>query len=512
MNDWTAGYVADIDYTYGYYPEMNPLRSRFIMLDNALACPEIKIACELGFGQGISTNMHAAATNIDWYGTDFNPAQASFAKEVAQKTGSGAKLYDQSFAEFCSREDLPDFDYICMHGIWSWISDENRQMIVDFIKRKLKVGGVLYVSYNTQPGWAAFAPMRHLMTEHAEVIGSAGRGTVHRIDEALQFAEQLMVTKPIYALANPTIKDRIEKLKDQNRHYLAHEYFNRDWEPMHFSTMAKWLESAKLDFACSSNYADAINQLNLTEEQADFLKSIPDAKFAQSVRDFMINAQFRRDYWVKGRRRISRYQQDNSLRQFRIVLCVNRDTVEVKVKGWLHEGNINAPIYNPILDVLADNKPKTIGEIIAAVEKNKEIGYPQIIQAILVLINGDYVSYAQSDEQAEAAKPKTDALNTYLLEMSRGGTELNCLVSPVTGGGIPIAPFQQHFISRIHEGLKEPEEWAKSTWEIISRDGLKLNVDGKNLETDEDNLAELTSAAKKFEESGLPVLKALQII
>ena len=24
MNDWTAGYVADIGYTFGYYPELNP--------------------------------------------------------------------------------------------------------------------------------------------------------------------------------------------------------------------------------------------------------------------------------------------------------------------------------------------------------------------------------------------------------------------------------------------------------------------------------------------------------
>ena len=27
-SDWTSGYVADVDYTYGYYPELNPLRTR----------------------------------------------------------------------------------------------------------------------------------------------------------------------------------------------------------------------------------------------------------------------------------------------------------------------------------------------------------------------------------------------------------------------------------------------------------------------------------------------------
>jgi len=34
--------------------------------------------------------------------------------------------------------DLPDFDFIGMHGIWSWISEEDRALIVEFIRRKLK--------------------------------------------------------------------------------------------------------------------------------------------------------------------------------------------------------------------------------------------------------------------------------------------------------------------------------------------------------------------------------------
>ena len=189
MTDWTAGYVADIGYTYGYYTELNPQRIKLAFINQGLVFPEVGSACELGFGQGLSTNVHASATVTRWGGTDFNPAQASYAQELAAASGNGAKLYDESFAEYCNRTDLPDFDYIGLHGIWSWISDENRSVIVDFIRRKLKVGGVLYISYNTLPGWAAFAPMRHLMTEHAEVLGSEGRGIVSRIDGALDFAE-----------------------------------------------------------------------------------------------------------------------------------------------------------------------------------------------------------------------------------------------------------------------------------------------------------------------------------
>lgn len=211
MSDWTAGYVADIDYTFGYYTELNPLRLRLAFLNAGLAFPEVGVACELGFGQGLSANIHAAASVAQWHGTDFNPAQASFAQELAAASGADVRLFDQAFADFCARADLPDFDFIGLHGIWSWISDENRAHIVDFVRRKLKVGGVLFISYNTQPGWAAMVPMRGLLSQHVETMAATGQAISSRIDAALEFAKRLMATQPLYARANPQISERLEK-------------------------------------------------------------------------------------------------------------------------------------------------------------------------------------------------------------------------------------------------------------------------------------------------------------
>ena len=39
MSDWTAGYVADIGYTYGYYPETMPMRLRWASLIQAHDAP-----------------------------------------------------------------------------------------------------------------------------------------------------------------------------------------------------------------------------------------------------------------------------------------------------------------------------------------------------------------------------------------------------------------------------------------------------------------------------------------
>ena len=64
---WTDGYVTDIDYTHGYYPQLNPARLQLAMAAVGLDSPVVRSACELGFGQGLSINLHAAASAVAWH-------------------------------------------------------------------------------------------------------------------------------------------------------------------------------------------------------------------------------------------------------------------------------------------------------------------------------------------------------------------------------------------------------------------------------------------------------------
>ncbi|MBV5322704.1 MAG: class I SAM-dependent methyltransferase [Ilumatobacteraceae bacterium] len=502
--------MADIGYTFGYYTELNPLRVKLAFLDAGLLAPETGNACELGFGQGLSANMHAAATLTQWCGTDFNPAQASFAQELVNVSGSQARLYDQAFAEFASRSDLPDFDYIGLHGIWSWISDANRAVIVDFIRRKLKVGGVLYISYNTQPGWASFAPMRHLMTEHADAMGASGAGILNRVDGALDFCDKLLATNPGFARANPVVVEKMKALKAHNRHYLAHEYFNRDWLPMHFATMAQWLEPAKITFACSANYLDHLDAVNLSPDQQVLLKTIPDPVFRETVRDFMTNIQFRKDYWVKGARRLSIPEQGQALRAQRVMLSTDRSDVSLKVTGAQGEAALHEAVYNPVLDALADHKPKTLAQLEQAL-KDKSITFAQLAQSVIVLAGIGHLYAVQDAAMTVKARKQTDKLNAYLIEKAQNGGDISYLASPVTGGGITVGRFQQLFLLAISQGKKQPSDWAQFVWSVLQSQNQKIVKEGKTLDNAEDNLAELNAQATAFAQKQLPILKALQI-
>ena len=511
MSDWTSGYVADIGYTYGYYNELNPNRASLAFLNAGYAPPGLGTHCELGFGQGLSVNIHAAASGSAWYGTDFNPSQAAFAQSLASASGADAHLTDEAFADFCNRADLPDFDSIGLHGIWSWISDENRAIIVDFIRRKLKVGGALYISYNTLPGWATFAPMRHLMTEHAAVMGSQGKGVVNRVDGALEFAQKLLNTNPMFARANSGVAERLKKVAEQNRHYLAHEYFNKDWHPMHFATMSEWLSPAKISNACSAHYLDHIDTVNLTVDQLAMLQEISDPTFKETVRDFMVNQQFRRDYWIKGARKLSFTEQLDQIRQHKVVLITFVEDIAFKVKGSLGEANLSEAIYKPVLELMADYKARSIEDIALHV-KNKEVSFSHVIQVAMVLIGAGHMASVQAVDLSSKAKTSTNKLNKVLMGKAKYNNEISFLASPVTGGGIPVNRFQQLFLLSIGEGKKVPLEWAQAAWTILASQNQRLLKDGKPIETAESNVEELHRQANEFAEKRLPILKALSIV
>ena len=90
----------------------------------------------------------------------------------------------------------------------------------------------------------------------------------------------------------------------QDPHYLAHEYFNRDWTPMYFADMAAARAPAKLGYACQASTLEQVPVLHFTPEQQALLDGTADPLFRETVRDYILNQQFRRDYLIKGPRRL----------------------------------------------------------------------------------------------------------------------------------------------------------------------------------------------------------------
>jgi SAM-dependent methyltransferase len=472
--------------------------------------PKIENACELGFGQGLSVSIHAAAQpSVSWYGTDFNPSQAAFASEMVRLAGADAKLYDEAFAEFCNRQDLPDFDFIGLHGIWTWISDANRGVLVDFIRRKLRPGGVLYISYNTLPGWSASAPIRHLMKRHADVMGAPGQGIIGQTDAALNFIDEFMALEPLYAKVNPGAAERLKMVKGQDRKYLAHEYMNRDWHPMYFADLENWLGDAKVGFASSAHTLENLYELNMTPQQADFMRNMPDVSLRETIRDYCTNQQFRRDYWVRGVRALVGHEQVAAMREEHVVLTVSKDNLPTKVRGVIGEAGLIDAIYQPVFELLLDHQPHSILEIETHVG-GKGVSFAQLTSALTILMGLGAIQPAAPAHDLAQAKTRTHALNKAIARRSVSVGDIGYFASPVTGGGMGAQRFHQLFWLSKQNGGNTPDEWAQFAWSLLEAQGQAIIKDGVTLQG-ADNLTELKSQAEEWSAKSLPVWTALGI-
>jgi len=294
-------------------------------------------------------------------------------------------------------------------------------------------------------------------------------------------------------------------------YYLAHEYFNRDWPLTYFAEMVKLLEPAKLSFACSASYSDHINVLNLTQEQQNFLKEIPDDDFRESVRDFIVNRQFRRDYWVKGARKLSAQEQLNELRKIRILLVVSKDDVDSKVKSSLLGVNIQEAVFTPLMAALAKHQVFSLSELEILLEKDK-VTIKSLVQAVMILISEGYVAIAQDEELVNNSRERAVKFNQHILDETEGSDDINFIVSPVTGSGVHVNRFERLFIKYIKLGISDPKEWSEKAWALLSSSNQRFLKDGKTIESDEDNLAEMLRRANEFLIKRMQVMKALQII
>ncbi|HEX7758769.1 MAG TPA: class I SAM-dependent methyltransferase [Caulobacteraceae bacterium] len=512
--DWTSGYRADIDYTYGYYRELAPGLIDFSLLMSGYEPPQRAGMryLELGYGQGVSANIQAAACVGEFWGADFNPVHAAHAQSLARIAQSDAHFFDDSFADLLSRDGLPDFDYINLHGVWSWVSDDNRRAIVDIMRKRLKVGGSVYLSYNTLPGWAVSLPLRHMMTLHAETAGSDTQGLVGRIDASIAFGAKLAEVGARYFAANPMAKQRLDSIAGQNRNYLAHEYFNRDWTPMYFSDAHEWLSQGKLSYACAAGVLEQMDGFNLTGAQRDVMNGLPAGVLRETVRDYMLNTQFRRDLFTRGARRLTPLERLELLNEVRLVLTAPISDFQYEVDAALGKISLRQDIYEPIIEALNANKglPRRIGDL---AEDPKIAALPpgSLIEGLTVLIGSGRAHPAQSDEDIAAVAPRCKKLNAHLIERARIGGDITVLASPVVGAGVNVGRFEQMFLSARGRGLKSPGDWAKDAAAILAKQNQSIVKNGEVLKTPEANLEELQLQAKAMAGDRLQLLQRLQV-
>ena len=180
-----------------------------------------------------------------------------------------------------------------MHGVWNWIADKNCQEIVEILKRKLNPGGVLQVSYNCQPGWAAMVPLQHLLKLHKAIATDKSADSRDSLKTSINFIDALCSADATFFNAYPDAKEKLEWLKTQDLTYLVHEFYNDNWPIIPFSDVADDLAKAKLTYIGPSNLLDHLDVFSLTPKHQEFLSKIGNTILKETSRDLCMSRRFR---------------------------------------------------------------------------------------------------------------------------------------------------------------------------------------------------------------------------
>ncbi|MBD0267210.1 MAG: methyltransferase regulatory domain-containing protein [Cyanobacteria bacterium Co-bin8] len=506
MVSWSDGYVTEIEYTHGFYRELAPAHLQFALLCAGLSRPPDHgfTWAELGCGQGFTANLIAAANpQSRFFATDFNPSHIATARRFQSEVALDNITFSENSFEQYIEADLPPLDYICLHGIYSWISSENRAHIVEFMRRHLKPSGVVYISYNCYPGWAAIMPLQRLIYEQGQASGGP---LLDRVDQALQFVQKLSESDTGYFKANPLAAQRLNQLQKQNRHYLAHEYFNDHWHPLFVTQVAAELSPAKLMFAASANLLDHIDALNIPQSARELFASVKDPLQRQLVRDYLINQQFRRDLFIRGAVRLSPLEQLEKLRQQGFVLTQLATNIPFKFQSPLGEVALQADIYRPLIDALSE-KPTTLGQLTQH-SGLKQLSLERLLEALMVLVGANWAAPTLPEADLAQRRQSTERFNRAVLEQSQYSADLQFLASPLIGSGVGLDRIDQLILL----GLIRKQEAAAFAWQILSAQKQTLVKDGQPLKTPEENLQELRHKETVLVQQRLPLLKQLQVV
>ncbi|HHP7230094.1 MAG TPA: methyltransferase regulatory domain-containing protein [Xenococcaceae cyanobacterium] len=512
MENWSEGYVVDIDYTYSFFEELNPAWIAFALTQRGIAPPNYEKFnyCELGFGQGFGTNLFAAIhPQGEFWATDFNPSHACHAKLLANEAGcQNVHFFDKSFAEFLDTE-TPQFDFIVLHGIYSWVGVKNQEIIVEIIRRKLKFGGAVYISYNTLPGWIATLPLQKLMLEYAE---QSKEPTINRIDRTISFIEKLKELDAGFFSANPILEQQINQIlqfRDSGSNYLIHEYFTQHWQPLYFFEVAQKLAEAKVTFATSAIIGDQYFNQRFNSEQLKLLAEVNTPELRETVRDYFINQYFRKDIFVKGIRKLSASEQAEILSKFRFTLAVPYlEEIKYQVDVARVKITLDEAVFTPLVTELY-SQALTIEELLEkpTIKENVE-NFTNALDVLTLLIAVGYVKPLLPEREEIARQDSIEKFNLAVLERSRYGSELKAIASPLIGSGVEINRLEQLFLLAYKRQI-EPSQFV---YEVLQRGGQKLKKEDKVLETEAETKTELQERWHYFKTNRLPILEKWLIV
>ncbi len=361
---WSRGYPVGEPYPAAWHSFQSPAHL-------AAACALMGVAwevgpetpmqiAEIGCGSGYTANVLAAGNpNAEVLGLDYNPAHIAEARSMAAAAGlMNARFEATDLAELDGAEldRLPEFDLVTVHGLWSWVADPVREGVLRLLRRRLKPGGVVLMTYNALPGAGGALGLSRLVQGALRSAGSTEAG----IEQARDLVQKLVAAEAQHLPASTWRSLLTGEIAGARTGYLLHEFITDHWRPCFFADVQAAMATARCEFVGSATMDENFPAMSLSPAQQEIWHAAPDDTARQLVLDLCVPRAFRRDIYVRGLRRIPR---DAAVAAIPLASASHADGGR-RMRTQAGEAVLPPQIIEPMLAALSAG-PQTIGALLS---------------------------------------------------------------------------------------------------------------------------------------------------
>jgi SAM-dependent methyltransferase len=509
-----AGYVTDVAYVPGFYPQMSPVAMRYVAALNGIIPPQTADGfrfLELGCGLGrCLTTLAAAHPRGEFVGVDLNPDHtAAVARDIVAGELGNARVITADFGHL--PDDLGVFDFIALHGVYSWVAPSVRDEILATARARLAPGGLLLVSYNAMPGWAHLQPIRGILRQYAALrTGDSGQ----RVRDALAYVVFMRDKHAKYFEDNPRAAAYVDALVQQDPRYLVHEYMNEHWTSFYFAEVAGAFGQEGLSFVGSLPVFTNFWDLCVRPEFQELFRTTTNRLVTEAHKDFCANTAFRWDIYSKSPRMLKdvndRLREVDDL-HFRVTRA--GITLPYQANLGVVTSTVQGPLYQALLELLTGRSLR-LSEIVAA-ETLRGTPPADIVRAVdagVAMGLFDITAGQMGEAPATLSAPVTIAhpFNKAVLAADSLGGRSLALASTLSGTGHSLGDLDAAILHELVERGRDG---------LASRIAARLEASGRTLQQNGQPVSDASQrsrlveeACQSFIDTSLPELVRLGIV
>jgi methyltransferase-like protein/cyclopropane fatty-acyl-phospholipid synthase-like methyltransferase len=193
--------------------------------------------------------------------------------------------------------DTGTFDYIIVHGVFSWVPPDVQNKIFEVCATHLAPDGIVYISYNTLPGWRTRGVVRDLMTYHSRRFHDP-KDKVSQAKALLEFVVRALEGQQT-AYAN-MLRDELKLVQQVSDWYLYHDHLEDENHPLYFHEFVerasayglRYLGEAEAHTMAPRTFAPAVQEV--------LQRISPDILRLEQYMDFLRNRMFRQTLLCHG--------------------------------------------------------------------------------------------------------------------------------------------------------------------------------------------------------------------